>query len=313
MNISTVRTIKDVPSQIWNALPSGAQFSHEWFSFIEENFSDLYTPTYYLAREKETIIGALPTFTPTPKNDFYQNFLFGRKCRFLAKIIKERPVFCFSPYAYKSEILGEHKEELLTAFEKQAKKQGKTAIMFYNINETEKEKLKLLKAYQPVKAPPTMLLHKKWDNFEAYLKTLSKHHQKNIARDITLYDSNQVTTITIEQPEKKTKEILPLCQNVLDHHESEVFQFSENILTSFFKHLKPYSLTRASIKENQIIAIITHLEKDSQLTNFALGLDYSQIKETGAYHNLIYYDNIKLMTEHNIKEIDYGTAAFYPK
>jgi predicted N-acyltransferase len=322
MIIKTVHSIHEVNKKEWNAICGGVFFSYEWMLFVEENLSKEYQPHHIVCFEGTTLIGGIPAFLPTAKNDAFQDFLFGKKFRFMQKLpfFKSKALLCLSPFSFQSTIFSKNndisiKEELLKGIEIEAKKSACTDIVFFNVIDADTERKELFKKtyYTSYLAKPTMIFENKWNTFESYVASLKPNNKKTIRNDLQHFKQHHLSITVLEHPEKEIKALATLMHNVLEHHESTIYDYSEELILSFFHHLKPYLSFYVAKDHEGFIACIAHLEKGEDFRTHLLGLDYTKTPQTRAYYVLIYYESIKKVIKKNIPFFDFGCEAYQPK
>jgi predicted N-acyltransferase len=322
MNITTINSIHEVDKKSWNELRGGPYYSHEWFSYVEECFSEELKPTYLVCKEKEELVGGLPTFRPLVGENAYYNAVFGNN-KWLNKIpfLKSKPLLCFSPYAYTSDILTKNKKreetikKLLVEAQKLMEKEELTEIVFFNLSDKDKYVTKQLEqlGYLKMFHFATTILKNKWKSFDEYVMSLKKRYRKTVRSDIKKFEESGAKIKILTDYKEALPKITKLSQNILDHHKSNVYRNREEIIASLYKHLKPYLEILVCEQDGEYIATVAHLEKDGIVGNQVLGLDYEKTKKNRTYYNIVYYEWVRKIIKKGIPEVYLGTEAYRTK
>lgn len=157
----------------------------------------------------------------------------------------------------------------------------------------------------PGKTLPSLIIEKKFDSFENYMKSIKKNQRRRIKKIIEKgKELNIKRTSCIEF----NKIHYSLYENVFDRSKAKL----EKLNLEFFKNLPAKFPLNSFYYKNKLVAWHITFQDNKTFYFFLGGIDYDHNKELSCYFNLT-VDILKLYILSNCSKLDLGQTAEIPK
>jgi predicted N-acyltransferase len=319
-----INCVKDVNVEVWNAVLRGPFYSHEWFSYVEEQCQDEYLPFYILAYKDNEICSILPTFVPKTINNAYDIRYWGRlrKINHIFPLLHKRSLLCFSPdtlcsagFFSSNRLEKTVLHEILLILDDIAKEKSLSDIVFMYVLEENVEEMESLTSYgyQKVYLNSPGILKSTFQTFDEYIRSLSPNGRSTVRREMKKFKKSASILEVICTPRNEIEILHRLTNNIQEKHNVGENPYSEKKLAAVFEYMKKYLTCYVVRYDEKIIGTVSLVEKDGILATFALGLDYENILESGTYFYLFYYNTIMEMTKRKVDSVNFDALAYGAK
>lgn len=323
MKTKIVNSIKDVDKEIWNSILKGPFYSHEWFSYVEEQCQDEYLPHYILVYNKSNICSIMPTFIPKTHSHAYNIRYYGRFRKFnkVFPLLHRKCLLCFSPDTFSggffnsNQLVKEVLHEILLILDNIAKQNSLSDIVFMYVLKENQEEIEALESYgyQKIYLNSPGILTNTFKTFDDYISSLKPNARSTARREIKKFMKSESALEVTYTPSNEIEILHKLANNIQEKHNVEEHPYSKEKMKTVFDYMKEY-LTCYVVKYNKkIIGTVSLIEKDGILVTFGLGLDYGNSIKTGTYFYLFYYKTIIEMIERKIDSVNFDALSYTAK
>lgn len=318
-----VESIKSVDRKEWNNATRGPYSSYEWFEYIEELSGDELIPHYILCYDDDQLVGVLPTFCPETSENSYENYLFGRLNKWFLrlKFVNRMPLICFLPYAGGAYVFSDNNytedvlRQLIWTFEKTARENGMSEVVFLFIKETEGALIEHLekRGYEKVYLNSVGIIENRFQRFEDYLMSLSRRRRESVRRDISKFRNSQYTIEVTREENPDIQTICRLRDNISRKYPSVNSNLTPQAVALCFEKMTPYRTHYFVKSDDECIGALTIFEKDNLVNTYGFGLDFDKARVSRTYFSLLYYSTIREMVERKAAYINFNQMAYKVK
>jgi hypothetical protein len=306
LSVQVFHNIKEIEPATWDRVAARRGFqSHRWYTFGERAMADS-TPTYLIARDGDTPVGAAALFRvhnePLPLPSIARSFM--------ESIFKHRPLLvCRSPLADTSALLlpGEPERDrilqVLAAKAQNEFKKQKCSFLVFDYLLTEQLRYPWPKGYEPITlSEPGTFMPMEWESFEAYLEAGTKKDRQHYKKSIKEAEENGIV-LSKHRSVSEIDAALELIQDVSIWHGSAPNPWMRGLLENFSMIDGTWLELR---KEGKLVGCGAVVRDNQFQLATALGLADDV---PGGYFYLL-YAAMQEAFEHKVRLVRFGSGAY---
>jgi len=326
MIIKTHTSINEFEKNSWNTCFKNNVEDYDFYRTVEEAKIKNFKFEYIAIYDNTILVSIIPIFYTnynlgtTLDNNFnniikfikkiYKNFL-DVKLACIGSVISENFTFTIN------EVNLYNKQEifilLIDYFKKNSLTKGNYILGIKDLSHDsilEYENILLKLGFVGLNSLPTATLEIKFDNFESYIKTLSKSRQKNLKRKLRNLDL--VKIIKTDNIDNYVDEIYEMYLYTLNNSEFRFEELSKLFFINILKTMKGTSFYNLYFLNDQLIAANLLIQNDQILIDKYLVMKPIIARKYDIYF-ISWCQNIKICIENNFTHFQSGQSGYYDK
>jgi len=320
LRVVRLQSIHDVDEKLWDSINAKKDLfhTHRFIRSVEDAKVENSNFWYLLFYSGETLVGTAVLSSFIVSLDLFiggiiQKFILALRL-FLPHLLKVRILFCGLPISIGKNGLAisnpSWSEELLRFLVKEmdqiAHKHKIQMICFKEFpKDNEDQDIGILTKFQFIRANSIPYLRMKipWRNFQSYLAAMRHNYRRHMLRSLKKWGhsepmiqtrpfsetiSDKPALILADPSVCSHQQFYELYLAVMDHADIKLETLNEAFFENLYKNINQDMEVLAVVEGKQVLAAAILTVYHNVMTFLLAGLDYTKLKESDVYFNLLY-------------------------